>query len=427
MFSLRNQGFGILLVLGFAVGVEAGEPLDWLETRATLRQFERLRPRLPAVAANVLATPILGWSALPWPEKQRIEKILLALDGMLPYQITEWFKEVKDLRGKEKRERIRVLFDRMAKSGEPALDLEPSAVVVVIGGDIHKSLAALEMAMPRIREAIRPFGMYVPDVRPTVPGHRNAWIAEFLTALPSRSLKQDGDVFRFHAPTFCDLLRKAGKVSARDCWIVARGDGGNILYDAPDGIPGRKEEEMPVALFSSKLARIDTYVKEVIAEWRGKDRSPLEIRRMLRQILTPNNLRLDNWFTEREVQFFLRDVIAEHGGAPLESEAFQVRLGVRLLQDPVQAPRLAVFRFSGAPEIRKCRDLVEKRKKEIARMRDLDEACYQLWRAFRSNPYYKRTGSFILVHEGSGALFAGTKFRIGTMARRISLRRFLPT
>jgi hypothetical protein len=138
-------------------------------------------------------------------------------------------------------------------------------------------------------------------------------------------------------------------------------------------------------------------------------------------------LHLDVDIDNLEVRVFLKNVVAQHGGQLTDSDAFILRLGVSLLKDPVMAPRLAIFRFGGIPGIHQMKDLGEKKRLMALKMRDDDEACFNLWRAFRANPYYKRFGTFIVVNEYTGAVVVGPKAKIGTVSKSYYLNQFLPT
>ena len=55
----------------------------------------------------------------------------------------------------------------------------------------------------------------------------------------------------------------------------------------------------------------------------------------------------------------------------------------------------------------------EKKAAMNAKMRDHDEASYNLFRAFRSNPYYRSFGTFIIVYECNGAIVVGPRIKPG--------------
>jgi hypothetical protein len=59
---------------------------------------------------------------------------------------------------------------------------------------------------------------------------------------------------------------------------------------------------------------------------------------------------------------------------------------------------------------------------------DHDAACLSLWRAFRSNPYYRNLGTFVILHEYGGGLFVGPRIKAGAeVSKQYYLNQVLPT
>jgi hypothetical protein len=92
------------------------------------------------------------------------------------------------------------------------------------------------------------------------------------------------------------------------------------------------------------------------------------------------------------------------------------------------SPRLAIFRFPGVVEGRDDKRIEVRRAAMEKKTVDHDEACLNLWRAFRSNPYYKNLGTFVIVHESGGAIFVGPKVKVGAEASKAYyVNQLLPT
>ncbi|MHC4601125.1 MAG: hypothetical protein ACYS47_19190 [Planctomycetota bacterium] len=400
------------LILGTAGAAFAGQAN--LEARHIAYQLEQIRGRLPKIVHEELEAYTRRWVSLAPDDRLFIEKCIFLLEAMLPHQIRELFKEVARAEGDDKRKEAKDALASLAGGGEvPAAASEPSVVVVIMGGDVNDAKLGFgdskKTNLPRIWNQIRPFGAFVPAVKTMWIADRTQWIGEFLTGISVKGLDRDGAVWKFKLPTFMDLFRKISNVEARDSWLVTRGETQNIVFDFLEFNRNFEDKFKPTAVTGAKLRGIDGYVQDHILSQRKNGKTSYEIQRGLSTSLTPGKLHLDVDFDNVDVQKFLRDVIAEHGGQITDSDAFTVRLGVRLLQDPVMAPRLAVFRLGGIPGIREMK--IGKAKRELMgkKIRDDDEAVYNLWRAFRANPYYRNFGTFIIVNELSGVVAVGPK------------------
>jgi len=403
-----------------------------MESRQVASQLARVADRLPSLVHEELEAYIKRWESLGFDDRQFLEKCLQIFDAMLPHQIRDLFKEAEAAQGDEKRKKIKETLKKLAAGCEvPSPNIEPSVVVVIIGGNVTDSMIGFKdpkkSDIPCIWNEIRPFGCFVPVTKSMWGGKRTLWMGEFLTGMSLNGITPDGPVFKFKVPTVCDLFRKASGVAARDSWIVTRGDEHNIIYDYLEFDPQFEDRFKPTAITGAKLRAIDGYVQDHILSRRKEGKHPFEIQRTLPTTLTPEKLHLDVDFDNIEVRKFVRNVVAEHGGGITDSDAFILRLGVRLLQNPVMAPRLAIFHFGGIPGIAQMGNLREKKAIMANKMRDDDRACLNLWRAFRSNPYYMNFGTFVVVSEYTGAVFVGPKIQPGTASKPYYLNQFVAT
>jgi hypothetical protein len=401
------------LLLGAAGAAHGGQ--SNLEARHVGYQLEQLQDRIPKIVYEELEAYSRRWVSLPQGDRLFIERCLFLLDAMLPLQVRDLFKEVTRAQGDDKRKEAREALNKLAKGEEVAASTsEPSVVVVIMGGNVNDGKLGFgdskKTNLPRIWNEIRPFGAFVPVVKTMWIADRTQWIGEFLTGVSVKGLAADGQVWKFRLPTVMDLFRKISGVEARDSWLVTRGDQRNIVFDFLEFRRDFEDKFKPTAVTGPKLRGIDGYVQDHILSLRKDGKTSFEIQRGLPTSLTPGKLHLDVDFDNVDVQKFLRDVIAEHGGQINDSDAFTVRLGVRILQDPVMAPRLAIFRLGGIPGIHEKKFGV---KKELMakKIRDDDEAVFNLWRAFRSNPYYRNFGTFVIVNELSGVVAVGPKVK----------------
>ncbi|GEM_PF-2756891 len=406
---------GALVTLASASFAQTRPPSA--EAMHILHRLHVLEPRVPEAVVEELKAYAGSWERLGWDDKQFLEKSILRLESMLPFQIEEYFKPAGGLSGDEKRKKIKSLLEKLVQGAEiPAQDIQPSVVVVVVGGGVSDTKVGFgdpkKENLPRIWNEIRPFGTFVKSIRTMWVADRTRWMGEFLTGIPVNAIIPDGNVWKFKVPTVFDLFRKISGEEARFVWLVSRGPA-NVIYDFLDLVPSFKNQFSPTAVTRAKLNAIDLNVQEHILSERKEGKSPFKIQRSLGQTLSASKLHLDVDFPNPGVQAFLKDVVAEHGGQLTDSDAFLLRLGVRLLQDPRMAPRFAVFRFSAVQGLDEVKRTSDKRAMMAAKMRDDDEACYNLWRAFRSNPYYKQMGTFVVVNEVSGAVFVGPKIKVG--------------
>ncbi|MHC4778509.1 MAG: hypothetical protein ACYTFG_08045 [Planctomycetota bacterium] len=403
------------LVITASSALAQGGPAS-LEARHVKYQLATIQNRIPKIVHEELEAYTRRWEGLASGDRFFIEKCIYLLGSMMPHQIRDLFKEVSRAQGDDKRKRAKEALKALAGGAEvPASAAEASLVVVIMGGSVTDPKIGFadpkKANVPKIWNEIRPFGAYVPVVKTMWVANRIQWIGEFLTGVSVNPLVADGNVWKFKLPTFLDLFRKASGLSAGDCWLVSRGDEANILFDFLEFQRDFEDKYKPAAVTGAKLMGIDGYVQDHILSERKDGKTPFEIQRGLPKSLTPGKLHLDVDFDDVEVQKFLKNVVAEHGGQLTDSDSFVVRLGVRLLKDPVRAPRLAVFRFGGIPGISEIRSLGERKERMAKKMRDDDEAVFNLWRAFRSNPYYRNFGSFIVVNEYSGVIVVSPKVK----------------
>jgi hypothetical protein len=415
-----------------AGNARAGSGPASMEARHLAQQLMRLKPRVPKVVFEELEAYHRRWESLNWEDRQYLEKCMVTLDSMLPHQIREYFNAVAKAKGDEGRKLAKKALKALAGGGEvPAANVNPSVVVVVVGGNVLDPKTGFgdskKQAIPRIWNEIRPYGAFVPSVRTMWVANRTMWIGEFLTGISVKSIVADGNVYKFKYPTLCDLYRKISGIQSRDCWIATRGDENNIIYDFLEFQRDFEDKYKPTAITGAKLRGIDDHVQDHIHSQRKDGKTGFQIQQGLRTTLTPGKLHLDVDFDSQEVQKFLKDVIAEHGGQLTDSDAYLHRLGVRLLQDPVMAPRLAIIRFGGIAGIQQVKNLGTKKAMMNQKMRDDDERCFNLWRAFRSNPYYRQFGTFIVVSEFGGAVFVGPKIKVGTTSKSYYLNQFAAT
>jgi hypothetical protein len=416
----------------FVPAARAQEPSGekWTEPHFLLCRLDGIRSRTPSEVVEELQARIQRYEGLAWEGRQEVEKILCALESMLPHQIQEVFKDALAA-GDDKNAKVKDALKKLAEGGEiPAPNIQPSAVVVIVGGSVESrgGLPDLQQEMPLLWNEIRPFGAMVRTIKTMWVSDRIKWLGEFLTGT-SIGVVIDGNVVKFRSPTVCDLFRKASGADARDCWIATLGDENmNIILDFQEFEKDFQDKFKPTALNEYKLKSIDGYVQDQVLSLRKEGKTPFEIQNLLPEVLNPSKLHIDIDFDDTSIQKFVTRIVAEHGGQITVSEAFLQRLGVRLLQDPVMAPRLAIFRFGGIPELRDEKRMEVRRSLMAKRSRDHDAAVYSLWRAFRSNPYYKTMGTFVVLHETSGAIFCGPKIKVGADASKsYYLYQMLPT
>lgn len=412
----------------------APEQGGWTEVHFLFCRLDAVRPRTPLEAIEELKARLLRWAGLPPPEKMEIEKVLLALESMMPHQIREFFKDVATAPEAEKAARVKEAFKRLAEGAEiPAPNIQLSAVVVIVGSQVQGGIAGTREGMPLTWSEIRPFGTVVTNVKTMWVGDQRGvrikWLGEFLTGHTVGGVVEDGNVCKFRSPTVCDFFRRASGAPARDCWIITHGDeGSNIILDFQEFERDFQDKYKPTALNEYKLKSVDGYVQDHVMSLRKEGKTPYEILNLLPESLNPSKIHIDIDFEDPEVQRFITRIVAEHGGQITASEGFLHRLGVRLLADPVMAPRLAIFRFGGIPELRDENRQERRRSLQEKKARDHDEACVSLWRAFRSNPYYKTLGTFIVLHEYGGAIFVGPKIKVGAeTGKQYFLHQLLPT
>jgi hypothetical protein len=280
---------------------------------------------------------------------------------------------------------------------EPVKPREPSVVIVVVGSG-ESGLAVDAEDIPRIWTEIRPRGFYIPKIKTPWEKDRTLWIGELLTGVSDNPLHRDGSVWKFGVPTIFDLFRRISGASVRDCWFIGVGETQAIIYDF-------------------------MYVRTLMK----KGKTKLEVSQNLLKSLTPGKLHLEIEFDDKEVQEFLKDVVAEHGGQTCNSISFVTRLGIRLLKSKEMKSRLTVFRFSSSQGDQEAKGIEDRRLLLSQKVREDDEACYKLWCAFQSNLPLKESGTFIVLTETLGAFIVGPRVKCGMTDRVVFLNQFAAT
>jgi hypothetical protein len=182
-------------------------------------------------------------------------------------------------------------------------------------------------------------------------------------------------------------------------WLITTGDKQNIIFDHLPLQPQWDERYRAVTLTSVHLQRYDNAVRDhFLSELREK-KDALLVQEKLPETLTAGKLRLDTDFDDPQARSLIKDVIARRGGNPCDSNAFVQEMAVRLYQSDIN-PELVIVRFGPDWRIESERRPRNQKDLQTSKMRDDDEAAYNVWRAFRNNPYTRRKGYFIVLAEG---------------------------
>jgi hypothetical protein len=228
-----GSAFVALLVLAAAPLAAQGPAAP--DARLIKRQLETLEGRVPKMVFEELTAYASRWESLDWEKRQFLETCLVVFRSMLPHQIREAFREAEQAQGDEKRAKFKETLRKIAAGGEvPAAQVDPSVVVVIVGGDVDAKSGFGDPKrenIPNIWAKIRPYGTFVPVTKTMWVRDRTQWIGEFLTGISVNAVIPDGNVYKFKVPTVCDLFRKISGAEARDCWFVCRGDTNNVIYD----------------------------------------------------------------------------------------------------------------------------------------------------------------------------------------------------
>jgi hypothetical protein len=398
------------------------------EIRNLKHQVKPLEDRIPGVAYQRLIEGIENWETSSFEQKQELEKTILLLRALPKNRLSAIFADLPK-EGKEERVRsVETVFEKLRRGEiETGEDQTPYVLVVVLGANSGRRLFDQQADLPGIWNSIRPFGFVLRHLDSQFPHLRTRWFAELLTGDPVRGIQQDGDYFKFRVPTILDVARKIFGEDERKFWLLSFHDGQIIHYDFHELLPEYQDRWAPAAVTSTKLVRTHRFVREKMRELKEKGQTPFEIQRNLKSRLTSTYLRLDLDFEDLASQVLLRDVIAEHGGQTLDSLSFFMRLGMRIFRGDPVAPRIAVVRLGDHVGVNQAKDLREKERRVKRLLNDHDEACLNLWRAFRLNPRALRHGSFLLINEWGGAIVCGPQVKPGTAKKRYRLKQIVPT
>ncbi|GEM_PF-1684677 len=286
------------------------------------------------------------------------------------------------------------LIERLAvkRAGKPAL------VVVILADE-------LDADEPGFRP-LRAEGTLVPALKTMWKGNPGKWMGEFLTGDAFRGLDARSGAWAFQSPTIFDLFQEAGDAKPADGWLVARG-----ALEIADARGEETRAARFAAITREALKAIDARVRNRLMEGKRAGRTEGAIREDVVSRLAAEELVPGPEARRARVREALADALIGNAETPADSHAFAVQLGAHLLADPAPTPRLAVFHFvegdGDAPAEKK--------------------AYRTLWRAFRSNPYYKRHGTFVVVGASGAALFAGPGIAEGATAEPGYLGQFPAT
>ncbi len=390
--------------------------------------------RLGTTAMGELMDIAKRWESLDAKTKEWMEKLLNVLQELNAGQSEAIFRPIEAKPEAQRRDLVKKAFDDLVSGASVPAGIKemPAVCIVIIGAGVdHKSgLGDMEVCAPRIAAEIAPFGTFLQNISSVWLGlkQRPQWIGELLTGKRMGWIVSDKDVFKFMSPTVLHFFRKAGGTRQGKAWIITSGDKENIIFDALPLHPQWDELYRPVAVTSVHLRRYDEAVRDHFLSQLRSIKNPLAVQKNLPSSLTPGKLRLDTDFDDVSAREVIKDAIAMRGGNTCDSNAFVQELAAQLLLSSIN-PELIIVRFG--PDWRIDSEKQQRKLKDLMtrKMRDDDEAAFNVWTAFRRNPYYRRNGYFILLAEGHpGCIVVGPDIHVGlVVGARFKLEEMLPT
>ncbi len=389
-----------------------------------------LGPKLGPTASSELMDYARRWDSLDLKTRDWLEKLICVLRDLNDGQLDSIFKNIEAKPESQRRDLVKKTFDDLtAGVSIPAGAKEPYAVcVVIVGAGIdHKfGFAEMETTMPRIAYEIAPFGTVLKALSSGWMGlgMRSAWTGELMTGKKMGGIIPDNNIYKFTCPTVLHYFRKASGAKQGKAWMITCGDRENIIFDHLPMHPQWDDLYRPIAITSVHLKRYDEAVRDHFLSQLRSVKNPITVQKNLFSTLTPGKLRLDTDFDDVAAREIIKDAIAARGGNSCDNNAFLQELAVRLFRSSMN-PEIVFVRFGPdwRVEDKKRRDLMPRK------MRDDDEAAFNIWTAFRKNPVMKRNGYFIIISEGHpGAVVVGPDIPAGqVLSSRLKIEDMLPT
>jgi hypothetical protein len=375
------------------------------------------------------------WESLDHKARTDFEKLLFVLGELTASQKDSIFGPIERKPKDKRRDLVLKEFDRLREgTSVPSRQEEHHAVcIVVLGAGVQGAIGFGDRSgenWPRIAGEILPYGTFLTGLTSAWISieQRAYWVGELLTGRKMGGLVLDGTVFKFTKPTLLHYYLVNAKNPQRKAWVITAGDQQNIIFDHLPLQTNWPPNARPITLTSVHLRRYDDQVRDHFLSELREVKDPLKVQADLPRTLTPGILRLDTDFDDVAGRELIKDVIARRGGARCDCNAFVQEMASQLFLSDIN-PELVVVRFGPNWDITNVRKTRELKRLLAKKMRDDDEATYNVWSAFRRNPYYRRNGYFIILAEGHpGCIIVGPDIKKGEVkSTRYKLDQIMPT